>query len=462
MLELLLWEAERAWAEGLRSREEVALLERKQQQQQQQPLAQKRHRAIRRLLKASQHAEKLSSLLAELGESFSTSTSIQAEVYALYMQGYYSFALASSSSAAAAAGIQHDSSESPSASTSGSPAANGAKQLSLAYVLLESFATNSNRATEEALAFEVLDELEPMIRFCAYRAEMSSGNSSVAETARKLGKEQLSSKPASKAAPSWSDLVDKHKVETQQQAASSTPAGRGGKGKSTGGEPVVVTQLQWRDVDVPVRSAELAAALGKVESVLESLESKEATGGSVGTKKQSRPTPVPTAVAGGSSRSMATYDRALAVLSEAEDRARKLVDDNNTALSKAQSARFEAASKPLKTAHAYITLQLLCLRIRRDDALFASSLANLRKKEEGKKLRKPKARRQEAHLFERYGPLPRLIKRRRAKALPVLIKLLEVIIQSLEQLRELPLVEDDSQDLASVVDASIAYDKARK
>lgn len=164
LIELLVWETERAWAEGMRGREELAILERNNDKA---GLASKRHRSHRRLVKAAEHAEKLVSLLRPLGEQVTASTMVQLEIYSLYMAGTHSFALASSPSFS-----------SSSSSSESSPAREGANKLSTAYVLLEALAKYTERATQEALAFEMLDELEPMIRYCAYKAEMGSSSGS--------------------------------------------------------------------------------------------------------------------------------------------------------------------------------------------------------------------------------------------------------------------------------------------
>lgn len=440
LLEILIWESERAWAEGMRSREEVAQLERSNASGSNgyRSLSSKRHHSNRRLLRASQHADKLTSLLRSIfsGESLSTTNSdgsqagvtasslLQAEAYSLYISGTYSFALASSATSSSLA----------------SAARRGADQLSSAYVLLEDFGKNSVRATEEALAFELLDELEPMIRFCAYKADISDSTLTVAELARSIGQPIVETNESPQ---KWADLLKAFEAEEQQ-------AIRGRKGAKKVEE--AVKSLQWRDVDIPIRSAELSAALARVQRALASARRTSST--RKGSKsRKSATSGVTIGAESGQSRAMVDYDKALATLSEAQETARKLVEDNATALAKAQSARFEAATKPLAIAYSYITYQLLTLRIERDESLMATMLAKLAHREaKFYKDGRPSAS----------GTVPVLIKRRRAKTYPILIKLLDGILQSLEQLRELDVVEEDGRDLAGRVDCTIAFDKARR
>lgn len=454
ILELFLWEAERAWAEGMRTREELAALERSQSQSKTKgtSLAGKRHRSVRRLVTATSHAGRLLKLLNELDErsagKVAASTRLQAHIYSLYLSGTHSFVLASS----------------PSATSASTPAKAGSEALSTAYVLLEEFAKTSTKATEEALAFEMLDELEPMIRFCAYKSDLSKSGEPIPETARRIGQPLLAQKdPLQKA--------------LQAYAGEEEAAKKAGLAKKDRVE--AVREIAWRDLTVPVRSAELSTALGQVHSALAYLDGIATSSSSTSRKNKSAAKSASVAASGvPSARLMAAYDRALATLSDAEDRARKLVDDNTTALARAHSARFEASSKPLGIAHNWIMFQLLSLRIKRDEALIASTHAKLSKREEKRtarlaltaenKLKQRKNSRKSgasaatsgARVSSQQIPLP--IKRKRVKAYPAIIKLLDGILQSLEQIRELSIVEEDSEDLVGMVDAKIANDKARR
>lgn len=452
LLELLLWEAERAWAEGMRTREELAAMSQSQAQASRasqasatQGLARKRHRSQRRLAKATAHADRLAQLLASMlmlegsQPSVTASTVLQATIYRNIIAGTYAFSLASANSAG--------SSSSNSNGSGVSPAANGAKYFATAYVLLEAFAKQSNRANDEALAFELLDELEPMLRFCAYKAELSAG-SSVAETARKIGSAALNDNEG------LAKLVSMHERE---EAATITAGIKGSKAKQR--DQANVKQIKWRDIDIQVKSAELSSALGKVHHALAQLQKSDSASKSRRSAADAGAGKAGKAVSASQigDLAMARYDRALSTLSEAEERARKLVEDNATALSKAHSARFESATKPLGVAHSYIILQLLSLRVSRDEALLSSTLAKL-KHREAKAAQTKRAKQSPGAANE----VTEAICRRRVKTYPVLVKLLDTMLQSLEQIRELDIVEEDSADLASHVDAKIAFEKARR
>lgn len=402
LLELLLWETERAWSEGMKQREEIASLERANMSQ---ALAAKRHRAVKRFQRASEHSAKLSALARTLykmpNAPLSAAAACQIEIYRHYMQGTLGFVRATS----------------PGDSTSSvypSPSL-ALSALGSAYVLLESYAQATTHATEEAIAFELLDELEPLIRFCSYKAGID--NVPPAETARKEGKDAIKSLEASDRYPNVLGKLAKEESAYR-------------KNRSSIGE--TVNHLSWRDIDLPIRNAELAELLGRVNRAIAQIERKSSSKGRRIT-------------------STSTYDRALAMLIEAEDKARKLVDDNSVALARAHSSRFEAAAKPLGLVHSYILFHLLAIRLQRDEALVNATMVRL-------------ARREATFSSENttFGPVSMRVKRRRMKLYPVLIKLLDGMTQSLERMRSLPVVEDDSVDLAEETDALLAYTRARR
>jgi signal recognition particle subunit SRP68 len=95
--------------------------------------------------------------------------------------------------------------------------------------------------------------------------------------------------------------------------------------------------------------------------------------------------------------------------------------------------------------HAFIVYQLLSRRIERD-LLLASALLNSHTPPVAKgnaSSSKSKKEQVDARLY------------------PAVVKLLDTILQSLEQMRTLSTV-DDSPDLASAVDARISFTKARR
>lgn len=414
LLELLVWEAERSWSEGMKQREEIAALERSSSSQ---PLASKRHRAAKRFHKACLHAEALSAIARTLynlpSDPITASAVFQIEIYYQYMRGTFAFVKVSSPGGANA---QSTTSISPSSAL---------ETLSQAYVLLETYGQASQRATEEAIAFELLDELEPLIRFCAYKSG-SHASQSPGEIAKNVGGRAVAQLEDPERYPNLIAKLDKEQSALKR---------KGRKDVET------VHQLTWRDIDIPIRSAELADTLGRVKKAISDVEVRRSGVAISKLSKSKYSKPV----------SAAVYDRSLAVLIEAEDKARKLVEDNATALARAHSARFEAAAKPLTLVHSYILFHLLSIRTQRDETLLRDTSIRLSRRE-------AKVATQDSA----FGPISLRVKRRRMKLYPIIIKLLDGMTQSYEKMRHLAAVEEDSTDLAEEVDALLAFIKARR
>ena len=107
------------------------------------------------------------------------------------------------------------------------------------------------------------------------------------------------------------------------------------------------------------------------------------------------------------------------------------------------------SGRDLVFVHAYITYQLLARRIQRDLLLISTilnqsqgSIHHIAADIAGPSHAKPKAK-IDVRLY------------------PAIVKLLDTVIQSLTQMRTLAIV-DDSPDLATAVDARIAFTKARR
>jgi signal recognition particle subunit SRP68 len=91
--------------------------------------------------------------------------------------------------------------------------------------------------------------------------------------------------------------------------------------------------------------------------------------------------------------------------------------------------------------HAYIVYQLLSRRIQRDLLLVSALLSS----ESGPQARAPKAKPEQVDV----------------RLFPAVVKLLDTVLQSLNQMRALSVV-DDSPDLASAVEARLSFTKARR
>ncbi len=222
----------------------------------------------------------------------------------------------------------------------------------------------------------------------------------------------------------------------------------------------------------------------------------------------------------GSKTSMDPFDRALSAVADAEALAAQLVEENSTALAKSHSSRYQAINNELKLAHEYLLYSLLSLRVRRNHHLalevqrkadkrevraveavqkrMAQSGAQRRQflrkrqphpaapakpKKEAKKPSASKAtkarskpkqfkrrparggvkRRNIAAASKRKARLQTLAdeqgKRRQARAVPALAKLLDAAEASLQGIAALTMVEGEP-DVSSLVDAKIAFYRA--
>ena len=127
------------------------------------------------------------------------------------------------------------------------------------------------------------------------------------------------------------------------------------------------------------------------------------------------------------------------------------------ALSRVQSPRFEASSAPLQLAHSYLIYQHLSIRTKRNLLIIEYSKAKLAARE-------VKIAEAEADYLAKTGSkdpkaAANKVRKHRAKVYPSLVKLYENIIQSLEQMRDLEVVEQDGE-LAATVEARIAFVRA--
>ncbi|GAA5873588.1 hypothetical protein JCM8547_005624 [Rhodosporidiobolus lusitaniae] len=309
----------------------------------------------------------------------------------------------------------------------------GLETLSAAYEVLGALAASASSATEEALANERMDEVEPMLRFCAYRLgkDTSAGVNPIAK--------EVAAETLPMLAPTWNELRGRIEEEGKQ------------------GQKETV-EVFWRGEPISVRNAELVGVAVKVKEALASLEQDQAFGkkggeGSEGKKKADGKKEVLGA------RRMGTYDKALLTLSDAEAVASQLVEDDKIALSKGASSRSDASSRPLTLFHSYVQYNLLSVRTKRDLLLVSSTLAKLASREAKIKHAEETyiARTETRDPAVAEGKIHRL----RAKAYPGLVKVYDGILLSLESMRDMEVVEQDDE-LATTVEARIAFIRAER
>ncbi|TFY79823.1 hypothetical protein EWM64_g4187 [Hericium alpestre] len=299
-------------------------------------------------------------------------------------------------------------------------------QLSVARNLLDELASAATTSRDQALATYFADDIGPEIRYCAH--ELGHANAYdidgiVAE---------LSARHRQQIVEGYGQLVNKIRTE--------------GEGAAQGLAKKKLQPLLWEGEPVPIRNPELVDVLLKVQDGEAKLkrENEEVSQTSVGAEqkkgKKARK-------GNKSKRGVAAYDSILLALSDAEDVARKLVEAQQAS----GSSSGVAGTRDIHFVHAFIVYQLLSRRIQRDlllvSTLLSSHRAQAARPEHASKGKAASSKSQKEQVDSRL--------------FPALVKLLDTALQSLNQMRVLAIV-DDSPDLASAVDARIAFTNARR
>ncbi|KAJ6498004.1 hypothetical protein C8R47DRAFT_1184237 [Mycena vitilis] len=281
-------------------------------------------------------------------------------------------------------------------------------QLSVARGLLDQLAASAPTSRDQALAVLFSDDVGPEIRYCAHelgRTKAYDINGIVTENAGKHSNRIVDGCDA---------LVEKMKVEGDA-------AGKGENRKK-------LAALVWEEQPVPVRNPELVDVLLKVQDAEHRLDGFQ-QGSSTDSKK-----------VGTSKKAVAAYDAILSALSDAEEVARKLVEAQQ--LSGSSSTAAPGGTRDIHFVHAYIVYQLLSRRIQRD-LLLVTALLSSESGPQARGAQKANSEQVDGRLF------------------PAVVKLLDTVLQSLNQMRALSVV-DDSPDLASAVEARLSFTKARR
>ncbi|KAF7986189.1 hypothetical protein HWV62_38600 [Athelia sp. TMB] len=384
-LELLLLEAERAWAYS-QELSTAAL-----QPSNEERASTLRHSATGRFRRAVNWSTQLLSLCQSLHGSgrLSAAGLLQATTYTLILNGRF---------------LRHR-----------DDVEDALVQLSVAKGLLDELAGRAGTSRDQALATLWGDEIAPEIRYCAH--EMGREKAYDVDGIVK----EISGKNRGQLVEGYDGLVASLKKEGE---TSGTTEGR----KRLGA-------LEWEGQPVPVRNPELVDVLLKVQDAKARLGvADEDKGG----KKEGK-----TSI---SKKGVAAYDAILLALSDAEEVARKLVEAQQ--LSGASTASSAAGTRDIHFVHAYIVYQLLSRRIQRD-LLLISTLLSSESSPNPRSTQKPKP----SIKAKEPGVDARLY--------PAVVKLLETILQSLGQMRNLSIV-DESPDLAAAVEARLSFTKARR
>ncbi|KAE8222748.1 hypothetical protein CF319_g4108 [Tilletia indica] len=254
----------------------------------------------------------------------------------------------------------------------------------VARVLLNEIATHSPTSRREALAYTFIDQGEAPLRFCAYQLGLSTDSSDLDSLAR----ERASPEVCEQVYAGYASVVSRLREVSEARIAS-------------GGEQKRSIKFEWHGRQFPVRNPDLLEAIAKVQKeqdhldqVLDSAgkgnaESKDApakrekrtfvrlTHAQRRAKKRSTGAASSAAKTDSGSRvssagDLDPYDRALVALGEAEEISQQLIAENEEALTKSHTARYEAASADLRLVHDYIQYQLMSLRISRAEHMINS------------------------------------------------------------------------------------------
>lgn len=267
--------------------------------------------------------------------------------------------------------------------------------------LLDTLASAARDSHDQALAVEFSDAYDPLIRFSAYKLGNAASHDIDAVVA------DIEPAMREEALPGLSELVSGLREETK--------AGEMEAGRRTLDEVVFAGQK------VEFRSAEIVDAMLRVQDAQARLAKAQGGKGKGG---------------------MAAWDRLLGVLGDAEAVARRLLDDQVGA------AGQSTAAAAAQTAHQYISFELLAHRIRRDLLLVDSLVGTTNALPEDPTAMKIAGGRARVEAD--------------VKALAGVVKLYDTVLQSMRQIRGLPLVEEreGARRAAEAVEAYYAATKA--
>ncbi|KAF8309994.1 hypothetical protein DL93DRAFT_2084941 [Clavulina sp. PMI_390] len=301
--------------------------------------------------------------------------------------------------------------------------------LALAAYLLSPAALNENpnSSREEALYGTFADEIAPQIRYAAHslgvKNAYDTGAVVQAVVLGAAGKDAASSALLKEHVPNFNDLLEGMRKERASEAGSSQRRG-------------MLREVQWEGAPVPIRVPELVDAFLKVQAAEDVLVKGEESGDA------------PKSKGGKGARSkVASYDAVLLALADAESVAQTLAEAKElSGSSESQAPAPGAQGGPARDIHfvlAYTSYRLLARRIERDLLLVDSLLATPTPQTKSPATGKGKEQQED----------PRIN--------PGLVKLYDAILQSLEQMRNLSVV-DESVELVPSVEGRLAFSRAKR
>lgn len=307
--------------------------------------------------------------------------------------------------------------------------------LSVSYTILATLADSARTSRDQALFAYFSDSIAPEIRYCAHQLGIKDAHD-VDRIAR--GVAPKSEKTVIK---DFDDLVRCAKEESGDDGAES-------RGR--------LRDMEWEGQKLSVRVPELVDVLLVVQKAEDQLKGSEKP-------KEGK---APGAAGKRQRKGIAAFDAILAALSDAEDVAKKLAEaqkvggffsqsDRHMVLRSLQTTSPSVSSKPgdqdIHFLHAFIVYQLLSRRIERDLTLI-SAIIDSSKKNPSKAMdasaSQSRERDSEGETLD-------------ARVNPAVVKLLDTVLQSLMHMRSLSIV-DESPDIANGIELRMAHARAQR
>ncbi|KAI8086210.1 uncharacterized protein BX664DRAFT_335181 [Halteromyces radiatus] len=285
-LHLYVYDTERAWAYAMELKQEST----------NSMDTRKRHHLTKRLKRAAQHAEKLVIICEQ--NTVDARSVLDAKAYAATMKGYLYFEQQQWQQAI--------------------------DQFVESRTIYERFASNNNNVHQEALYYAAMDEIDPNIRFCAYKLQLNgSGSAQDIETLVANLKQQRNVTGMDLLEAQLAKVGEEHRKEQAQALA----------------------HMTWRHEQFDVKNVQLADAIAKAQETTAS-SSLVSTNGAV-----------------------ARYDGLLSDWADAEKRIKKLIKEDKEAVAKVTSSRSAKTTQELEWVHAFISYHFYAYSIQRNLAL---------------------------------------------------------------------------------------------
>ncbi|PLW08931.1 hypothetical protein PCANC_22874 [Puccinia coronata f. sp. avenae] len=463
------FQVEQAWASSRELKEEVQSILKKKDTSSAQQTGQKsaqtnsrgrtgasrvRHHSNNRLTKAIHHSDRL---LAQCRSSTALSirTLAQVHVHRLYMRGLLDFELARWD-----ASMDH---------------------FALSSVILKALANSTHQADHKKRAIfdELMDELAPMIRYCAYKNGANALDMDTFCEERVAQNTNIGEKLVDK---DWPEIYNL--IESSKQISPPT------------------IELKWISKTIPIRNPELVDLITSLQKADQALLAN--LKGSLGAppvsidpsqsahlnKKQKRQiflqSKHPKMAQKNFISPTAAFDQALSTYVDVETHLQALIESNNRALElNSTIQRFDQQSPILATIHSIVGFRLLSTRVNRDVELvhkLEKKLATQESRVVDRITKSPKSYQQinqlvllsstraqppssksvantsqkSSHETDHVRTL--LIKRRQAKVFPSLLKLFDDIIFNLDRIKQLKLIEDD-HELSVKIECKVSFFK---